>query len=690
MSKSKATTSDANKSGPATNAGGVQPPENLSGSWSRFWFQPTDPTPLGLMRVITGLIVVYIHLVYCFDMQSFFGEHAWIDRKAIDKDRKEYPFWSRDWGYDDWSGFNPIRMGLPDRNDVERRQAVVYFLKVLPDDKEERRYKLRFLERAQTEDWIGKGKEFSAIAQWLEQASQLGPEGRDRVARILSKPLTLISDMPIGVPSPLLELTPEGRLAVWQETLDFLSILPVNVTYPAQRSTPKGVGPGDTEERDPRLAAQAKYVNDFKNVVRWLNDLGFGGRAAALKLMYRLPKEPEKRAEFVDYLDYWNFYPDELYAKGRGIFSVWFHVTDPTTMAFCHGVILIIFMLFTVGLFTRVTSVLTWIAALFYIHRCQYILFGMDTMMMILLLYLMIGPSGAALSIDRLLARYRASRAILKAGGKPVPWAEATLAGPVKSRCANFALRLVQIHFTIIYLSSGLSKLKGQTWWDTTANWSTIANPEFSPIWFDAYDRGLRALAAFRPVIMIVLGALNYFTLVLEIGLPFLIWTRLRPYILILAILLHTGIAITMGLSIFGLLMLTLLLCYVPASVIRDRISWGPGSGPDVHLYFNSRNQVHVRTVNVLRMFDLASQLRLHDEAEKGESSAREPVRMSIESGRVLTGDTLANAASRELVFLDSLRFLFWIPGVSAVFRAALNVSPAAGAMMVPGGKARV
>ena len=52
-----------------------------------------------------------------------------------------------------------------------------------------------------------------------------------------------------------------------------------------------------------------------------------------------------------------------------------------------------------------VTSVLTWIAAVGYIHRTQQILFGMDTMMNILLIYLMIGNSGAALSVDRLVAR---------------------------------------------------------------------------------------------------------------------------------------------------------------------------------------------------------------------------------------------------------------------------------------------
>ncbi len=478
------------------------------------------------------------------------------------------------WDYNRENTLNPLRTTLPDTNDVGRRTAVIDFLKHLPDNRDERTRKLKFLERAQ--QWIGEGlaknseQGFEPIAKWLESISQLDASGREIQGEILSRPLQKFNAVQVDVPVYMLDsntMTPQIRVIVWNEALDFLTILPKNL----------------------------KYFQNFTEVLRWLNDLGYGGRKAALKLMYHLPQNEKERSDYVDYFDYWDFYPDELYAKGRSIFSIWFHVTDPTTMAICHGAVLFVMLLFTLGIFTRVTSVLTWVAALFYIHRCQYILFGMDTMMMILLFYLMIGPSGATLSIDRLLARFRASRAILKAAGKPVPWAEAILAGPVRSRSANFVLRLVQIHFCIMYMSSGLSKLKGTTWWDTTANWFTIANPEFSPIWFDAYDKVLHAVASIRPLFMIVLAGLNYYTLVLEIALPCLIWTRMRPYMVIGAILLHTGIAMTMGLSVFGLLMMTLLLCYIPASVIRERISWPRGSEPEVHLHFNSRNPNHLR-----------------------------------------------------------------------------------------------
>ena len=81
--------------------------------------------------------------------------------------------------------------------------------------------------------------------------------------------------------------------------------------------------------------------------------------------------------------------------------------------------------MFTLGLFTRVTSVLTWLAAASFLHRDPQVLFGQDTMMNILLVYLMIANGGAALSLDRVIARYRAARAsIARSGGIDGPAAQ--------------------------------------------------------------------------------------------------------------------------------------------------------------------------------------------------------------------------------------------------------------------------
>ena len=60
------------------------------------------------------------------------------------------------------------------------------------------------------------------------------------------------------------------------------------------------------------------------------------------------------------------------------------------------------------------------------------------------------------------------------------------------------------------------------------------------------------------------------FTLGLEIGFPFLVWNRKLRWLMITgAVLLHTGIALIMGLIGFGLCMLCLLLAFVPPEAVH-------------------------------------------------------------------------------------------------------------------------
>src|SRR5262249_50246146 len=74
--------------------------------------------------------------------------------------------------------------------------------------------------------------------------------------------------------------------------------------------------------------------------------------------------------------------------------------------------------------------------------------------------------------------------------------------------------------------------------------------------------------------IVMSLGAA--YTLFLEIGFPFLVWRpTLRPYMLMAAILLHTGIAVFMGLTVFGLFMLVLLMAFIPPETIKRWLELG-------------------------------------------------------------------------------------------------------------------
>src|SRR5262249_16635048 len=154
----------------------------------------------------------------------------------------------------------------------------------------------------------------------------------------------------------------------------------------------------------------------------------------------------------------WGADPSYVWSEGLTLFSLFYHVTDPWAITLLHAGFLLVALAFTLGLASRFTAVLAWVGFLSYIHRVPASGFGLDTMVAILLLDLMIGPSGAALSLDRWLARRRAKRA-----GELFP------DNPAPSSSATFVIRLLQIHFCMIYLASGASKLQGPAWWSGTA-----------------------------------------------------------------------------------------------------------------------------------------------------------------------------------------------------------------------------
>ena len=92
------------------------------------------------------------------------------------------------------------------------------------------------------------------------------------------------------------------------------------------------------------------------------------------------------------------------------------------------------------GLWTRVTSVLSLFTAISYTNRVPAALFGLDQINIMLTLYLAIGPSGQALSLDRWLLTAAAGR---KRPARPQP------------RAPTWPSGLIQVHMCVIYLFAG-------------------------------------------------------------------------------------------------------------------------------------------------------------------------------------------------------------------------------------------
>jgi hypothetical protein len=175
-------------------------------------------------------------------------------------------------------------------------------------------------------------------------------------------------------------------------------------------------------------------------------------------------------------------------------------------------------------------AVLGYICAVSYANRITPgAYFGLDTINCFLALYLTLGPCGSRYSVDRL---WRLRR------GAPDRIAP--------SVSTNVAIRLIQVHMCVVYLFSGIAKLRGSEWWGGWAAWWSFANLEYQTLdmtWL-----------ADHPYLINFMSQLTVFW---ELSYCALIWPRLtRPWMLFLAVVMHGGIIFALGMPTFGLVML--------------------------------------------------------------------------------------------------------------------------------------
>ena len=217
---------------------------------------------------------------------------------------------------------------------------------------------------------------------------------------------------------------------------------------------------------------------------------------------------------------------------------LWF-ISSPTLLWIHHGFTIAVTACFALGILTRITSPLAWFLQLMYLHRLTGTLFGFDQILTYMAMYLMLAPSGSCYSVDAWLRKRFASTDRGRFWNWLFPEAKATV-------LANIATRLMQLHLCVIYLFGGISKARGQTWWDGTAVWYSVSNYEYQSLdmtWLSGYPR--------------VFSAMTHITLFWEIFYCALVWPRLtRPFVITLAVVVHAGIALALGMITFGIMMI--------------------------------------------------------------------------------------------------------------------------------------
>ncbi len=235
--------------------------------------------------------------------------------------------------------------------------------------------------------------------------------------------------------------------------------------------------------------------------------------------------------------------------------SYLWHFSNPLLLWGHHLFTIAVTACFAVGLLTRITAPLAWWLQLMLVHRLTGTLFGLDQVVTMLAMYLMLAPCGAVFSVDAIL------RKKLSAGmssNKSWSWLFPD-DGP--SVACNVATRLIQLHLCIIYLFGGLWKARGTAWWDGTAIWFAISNSQYQSIditWIGRYPRLFSILA--------------HITVFWEVFYCALIWPKLtRPLVLAIAIAVHSGIALFLGMITFGSIMIVANLAFISPAIFSRK-----------------------------------------------------------------------------------------------------------------------
>jgi hypothetical protein len=123
----------------------------------------------------------------------------------------------------------------------------------------------------------------------------------------------------------------------------------------------------------------------------------------------------------------------------------------------------------------------------------------------------------------------------------------------------SVGIRLMQIQLCVIYGYTGFEKLKGNDWWDQTAVWKVLGNQQL-----------MLADLSFLRNVPIVIGLITWGTVLFEIYCPVLLWgRRTRNWMILAGWGLHIGIALTMGLFIFSLTMMSAYWLFLDPQIIQ-------------------------------------------------------------------------------------------------------------------------
>jgi len=200
---------------------------------------------------------------------------------------------------------------------------------------------------------------------------------------------------------------------------------------------------------------------------------------------------------------------------------------------------------------TRLAAVVVFVGLLSFERRNPFVFNSGDGLLRVIAFYVMLAPAGAAVSVDR----WRAERDRFWECPGRAPW----------------AIRLLQIQLSVIYLAGVWDKVQGTTWNNGTAVSYALRVSDLAAL----------PVPAFLSQSPVIVNLLTFGTLATELALGILVWNRrLRRWVLTAGVGFHLAIGWAIRVGFFSVGMLVLYVAFVDPDwaaakllAVRDRRS---------------------------------------------------------------------------------------------------------------------
>jgi Vitamin K-dependent gamma-carboxylase len=231
----------------------------------------------------------------------------------------------------------------------------------------------------------------------------------------------------------------------------------------------------------------------------------------------------------------------------------------------CYVVAIVTAALFMLGWRTRATSILFGVVVTSFHARAIYMTDGGDNLTVLMAVYLMFTACGRRWSLDSRRNRRRASAEMVHRS--PLPpvvaqmWARVEPTRRVVTTVLhNCAIFVIAAQVCIVYGAAGLYKVQGSSWVNGTALHYVLNQDLFQP-W--------PALSQIIDHNLILVTVASYLTVLLQVALPFVLFSRLKYIVLAMLIGMHVAIAVVMGLPLFSATMIIADAVFLPDRFYR-------------------------------------------------------------------------------------------------------------------------